>query len=307
MKDRKTMKSGMIWLLLSVSLAVVMVLTQTPARAAVTCPTSSTADSDGDGFTDAEECNGMALADGTHFPGYSEHLSNPSLQRNQYLDPNSKDLFVILKPASPSNFPSDPLQYVYTGPDAAHTLPITFHLIQPEQATSNADYTLDRIVSPLSTLKQKAVRFTEDLTPYNPANKDALLGNSAEGTPNGLDDAVIYSARIKGKVQDIYAGNNPPIPYPSNLQDIIDRYMRHIFAHELGHMIGPLAPVTQADVQNFGGYHYKSDTTQTVNKVKYNVIMDQYVTYNVSVSNGTVTFKIGTIYTSADVPAVTLR
>ena len=293
MKDRKTIKSGMIWLLLSVLLVIAMVFVQTPARAAVTCPTTSTADSDGDGFTDAEECNGITLADGiTHFPGYLDHLANPNLPRDQYLDPNSKDVFVILIPASQTNFPSEPLQFV-------KTLPITIHSIQPSQATSNVnDYTLDRIVSPGSTLKQKAVRLTEDATtPYNPTNP-GLLGSSGEGTLlSGRDDTTIYTEKIKGLVLSVYSNagaGNPP-------QDLIDKYIRHVIAHEFGHSIRPLAPVSQADYVNFAGYHYKSGTTYN----GLNVILDQYVKY--TIKGGKVTFYIGTIYTPPDIAGITLR
>lgn len=288
MKDRKTMKSGTIWLLLSVLLAIAMVLTQTPARA-VTCPTASTADSDGDGFTDAEECNGITLADGSPFKGF--------LEGGDCLDPNNRDLFVILIPAAQnSKIPSNPFMY-------ASALPIRMHFITPDKVTSNADYTLDRIVSPNSALtpKQKAVRLTEDLTSYDSQNPNLPLGISGEGTPNNRDNATIFTERADGFIRYTYASNN--IPFPSNLQDLIDKFIRRNIAHELGHMIRPLAPVSQADYVNFQGYHYKPGTKYN----KVNVILDQYVLCNVSANQGTITFSIGTIYTPADIAAITLR
>jgi len=272
MKDRKTMKSGMMWLLLSTLLAIAMVFAQTSTLAQVACPTSSTYDSDGDGFTDKEECDGIWLADNSHFTS---------------LDPNKKDLFLILIPASPTNFPPDALQFVYT-------LPINIHLIQPGQATSNADYTLDRIVSSNSTLKQKAVRITESLQ-YDAAQPNLPLGTSGEGTPNGRDSATVFTERIKNLVSSVYGY------YNQTVQDDIDKYVKHVIAHEFGHMVRPLAPVSQADYVNFGGYHYKSGTTVS----KTNVILDQYVKY--TVKGGNVIFYIGTIYTPADIAGVTLR
>ncbi len=267
-----------------------ILLAQTPVRAfdcaTVTCGVTANTptDSDADGFTDYEECCGITLADGSHFKGFKEG--------GECLDPNKKDVFVILIPATPSNLPLDPLQLV-------KTLPINIHLIQPSQATSNLnDYTLDRIVSPSSALtpKQKAVRITEDLTPYNQEN-NPLLGKSGEGTLIGPDSTLIFTERTKGYLTSIYlkaGAGTPP-------QDVLDKYYRHIIAHEFGHSIRPLAPVSQADYVSFGGYHYKTQTTYN----KTNVIMDQYVTCKAS--GGTFNCLIGTIYTPADIAAITLR
>jgi hypothetical protein len=245
-------------------------------------------DSDGDGFTDYEECCGIALANGSHFNGFKEG--------GDCLDPNNRDLFVILIPAAQnSKIPSNEFMY-------ASALPIRIHSITPDKATSNPDdYTLDRIVSPNSALtpQQKAVRLTEDLTPYDPTKPLLPLGISGEGTPNSRDNATIYTERTDGLVRHVYTNNN--IAFPDNLQDIIDTYIRHVIAHELGHMIRPLAPVIQADYVSFGGYHYKSGTTYN----KENVILDQYVKY--TVKGGNVTFYIGTIYTPADIAGIILR
>ncbi|MBM4338428.1 MAG: hypothetical protein FJ110_02685 [Deltaproteobacteria bacterium] len=270
MKDIKTMKSRMIWLLLSVLLAIAMAFAQTPASAQVECrnvQAGNTTDTDNDGFSDYEECNGITLADGTPFNS---------------LDPNKKDLFVILIPADPSYLPSEPLEYVYG-------LGINVHKIYPEQASNDPDYRNDRIVSPGSVYQQKAVRVAESLvTEIDPH----ILGISFEGTPNSRDNAVVYTAKIINHVNSVYASANAGQP-PS---DIISRYIKQTIAHEIGHVIGPLAPVSLRDQERYGGYHYKSGT---------NVIMDQSVYY--TVKGNKVTFYIGTTYTSLDKEGIKLK
>jgi hypothetical protein len=277
MKDRKTTKSGMMWLLFSVLLAIALVFVQTLARAEVVCNNvqpDTTTDTDNDGFTDYEECNGITLADGVHFNGY--------LEGGECLDPNKKDLFVILNRANPSNFDQNPLEYVYG-------LGINVHLITQAQASNDPNYTLDRIVSPTSPNKQKAVRVAESLvTAIDPH----ILGISFEGTPNSRDNAVVYTAKIINHLNSVYWSANAGLPP----QDVISRYIKQTIAHEIGHVIGPLAPVSLRDQERYGGYHNKSGT---------NVIMDQSVYYT---SKGNkVTFYIGTTYTSLDIGGIKLK
>src|SRR5215475_11766676 len=52
-------------------------------------------DSDNDGFTDAQECSGITTIGGATFPRCVAGLA-----RDQCVDPDSKDLFVIFAPAS---------------------------------------------------------------------------------------------------------------------------------------------------------------------------------------------------------------
>ncbi len=224
-----------------------------------------TADRDGDGFSDYDECNGITFA-GTRgtFPGSNSTTTG----RADRLDAGSRDLFVILVPATPSNFPDNPLEFV-SNPQAQGGLGVTVHVISPAQADNT------RQVSLQST--QKAVRVAESLDTSNPT----LLGSTSScGTPNGLDLTTIYTARIKNFVKSI----NPGAP-----QSLIDTYIKHTIAHEIGHSVGPLAPVYNS---NYGGYHYKTGTK---------VILDQSVYYK-----GT-TFYIGTTYTSADRAGTNLK
>jgi len=267
MKKREGLRSWMYIIFMAVTLmGLNMLLSQVPAQAAVDCPaSSSTTDTDKDGFTDFQECNGITLADGTSFPGKSSQAAI-----TVRLDPDTRDLFVILAPATPSSFlPANPLEFV-SKPVSQGGLGLNVHVITATQAAT------DRTVCPNCTLptgqttKQKAVRVTESLDVSNPN----LLGISKPGTPNGLDLATVYTQRIKNSFTSIL-GTTPS-------QDLIDLYIKHTIAHEIGHMVGPLAPTGSS---SYGGYHYKSGT---------NVIMDQSVYYK-----GT-TFYIGTTYTSTD-------
>jgi hypothetical protein len=257
MKKKEGLRASRLIILMALAvIGMIMLLSQVPAQAAVTCPTMSTADADGDGFTDAQECNGITLVDGTFIPGKNSQATTITAR----LDPDTRDLFVILSPASPSNFPANPLEFL-SKPVSQGGLGLNVHVITPAQAPN-------RIVC--STCTQKAVRVSESLDVSN----SNLLGISSCGTPNGLDLATVYTQRIKNSIASII-GTTPS-------QDLVDIYIKHTIAHEIGHMVGPLA---QPYNSSYGGYHYKSGT---------NVIMDQSVYYK-----GT-TLYIGTTYTSTD-------
>jgi hypothetical protein len=198
-----------------------------------------------------------------------------SLSRGQYLDPDSRDLFVILVPQLNGRLASvaSPLQFV-SNPVSQGGLGITVHLISQDQVLGT-----DRKVTPT----QNAVRVTESLTTSDPN----ILGFSNTGTPNGLDLATIYTQNILNHLATVYGGL---AKVPAGLADT---YIKHTIAHEVGHMLGPLAPAYDS---RFGGYHYKSGT---------NVMMDQSVYYTSKA--GKVTFYIGTAYTSLDQASSKLR
>jgi hypothetical protein len=232
------------------------------------------ADYDNDGFTDYQECNGITLYNGTPFPGFS----SGELRANR-LGPADQDLFVILISATDvglfySNFPSDPLLYVSRSvPEGG--LGITTHLIPFSEANP------DRFVSPDSP--QKAVRITEDL------NADGIvLGVANQGTPNGLDEASIFTERIKNHVQSTCAEADEPLSDNCtdsatgfSGQELIDLYIRHTIAHEIGHMTMLAVEYNR----RFGGYHYKAGSE---------VILEQAVKY--TSKKGKVTFYISTQY-----------
>ena len=238
MRKRQRIKTKVgLGLLLLVALAFAIV----PSQA-----TAQDSDSDLDGFTDQQEMDGITLMDGTVIP----------------TDPTTPDLFVILRPATPSNFPTNPLAFV-SRPQAEGGLGITTHEITPLQAGA------DRTVS--SASPQKAVRITENLHP-----EGIILGYANQGTPNDLDAAIIYTEHIKSHVNSVYGevGTSPPV-------GLIDTYIKHTIAHEIGHMTSLAVDYNS----RFGGYHYKSGSE---------VIMEQAVKY--TEKKGIVTFYMSTEY-----------
>ena len=277
-------------LILILAFALAMLLIQAPAHGAVTCPSDKNSpdalalkntDFDGDGFSDYAECYGITLMDQSHFYGRLEGRSM-ELPPDQYLDPDTKDLFVILVKATDlgANYTNitqaNPLEYV-SRTLAQGGLAITTHPIGREKAT------LDRLVTSTST--QKAVRVTESLDTSDPNQSGQSDGC---GTPNGSDNARVYTENIKNRVNSVYQSAKATVP-----PGLIDTYIKHTIAHEIAHALGPLAPTYNA---KFAGYHYKSGT---------NVEMDQSVYY--TSKGSTVNFYIGTTYTSADQSAFKLK
>src|SRR5262245_28335512 len=118
---RDTRRITAIWLALVV-LAALALGFPLPARAAVACSTvvpGSTTDTDGDGFTDYEECNGI---------GGLTTCGAAVTDRSTCLDPNTKDVFVILNPASSSNFPANLFELVID-PTTLGGLGLAVHVI----------------------------------------------------------------------------------------------------------------------------------------------------------------------------------
>jgi hypothetical protein len=319
MKNAKKEKFCTKSLFMAVALISLLLLVLGPAQVgAVTCSSSmpqiGSPDTDFDGFTDYQECltNGVNtptdLSSGKNkiygqlkCPGTGSNPACASGTTCHCLDPNKKDLFaIIVKPASGSLlgslFPSntDFLQYVDLATSAGG-LGIVVHPIYPTMTP------LDRTV--MSGSSQKAVMITESLD----VTSMDVLGVSNTGNPNGLDKTTIYTARIKAFLQTACGGTGT---YPNitggtygtaNCADSTDlsgaklltNYILHTIAHEVGHVLGPLAPVYNA---NYGGNHYKSGT---------NVIMDQSIYY--TKSGIKVTFYIGTGYTGSDQTSVKLK
>lgn len=282
MNKRNAIGPGMIWLQLLLIMGIAMVIGQNPTWAGCP-PVDAIVDTDGDGFTDFQECNGFQLYDGT--PVYNKQNCPAG---GICLDPDKKDLFVIWTPAPQSYLTAiDPLVYL-------RTMPINIHQITAGQ--SNTDRTI------IGT--QKAARITEDVTAYDPTQTNVVLGFSWEGTPNTRDDATVYTGRIKGFLETT-CGCQPLTSCASGKccdttgvcnMDLFYKYVQHTIAHEIGHLLKPLAPVSQRDYQNFGGYHYKPGT---------GAIMDQSVSY--TIKSGKATFNIGTTFTQADKDNITLK
>jgi len=288
------MRSGRPWIyamMMTVALiGMSVLLREVPAHGAVTCsPTmSKTTDSDGDGLTDYQECYGITLGDGTCVCGQAGCCGGTAAKTQAPpLNPNMRDLFVIMAPVqSPatSYFPPAPLPYV-SNSQSLGGLGITVHLISQGQVMKGS--TTGRNV----TATQSAAMVVENLSISNPN----IMGYTNTGTPNGLDDSTIYTQNIVNQVTSLcppsvtcYLGGSPATPAA-----IINAYIMHTINHEVGHVLGPLAPVYNA---NYGGYHYKTGT---------GVIMDQSVYY--TSKGSTVTFYIGQTYEAGDQKAVKMK
>ena len=111
-----------------------------------------------------------------------------------------------------------------------------------------------------------------------------VLGSSTCGTPD-QDLGTVYTKRIIDHITDVTGSADSAL---------VNKYIEHTIAHELGHMVGPLAPVYNA---NYGGYHYASDANDQ--------IMDQAV--YVTGADSAAVFYIGTSYTSADQAGIKLK
>lgn len=256
-----------------------MFITILPAKqalAVVNCASATSADSDNDGFNDQLECTGITLMDNSIFPSCR---TNPNLTRNLCLDPDSPDLFIVLVPANPSNFPANPLEFV-SAPKANGGLGIAAHAIQNSQTfqclpegTICAD---DRKVTSSST--QKAIRIVEDL---DVSTLDIVGAASSENqTPNAfLALATIYTGRIKKNLENTYAPTGTAVPL-----SLTEKYIKHTIAHETGHLV-KLSPVTVRGI----GYHYKTGSNYELD----------YST-SCSVKGSSVNCIIGTIYTATD-------
>jgi hypothetical protein len=294
MKKGEGLKSWTYPVLILISaLALAVLPIQAPVHAAVDCSkviSTSTTDSDLDGFTDFEECNGIMLA-GNLFPGRTiiNPATNSAYARADRLDPDTKDVFVILVQADGGYFRllPNPLQYV-SNPVSQGGLGITVHQISKSQVLSGTVRN--------ATSTQKAAMVTESLD----AKSTNPLGFSNTGTPNGLDLSTIYTQRINNFIKSAcgsaYGTSNcadsSGVYDTTNNLALTLKYIQHTIDHEVGHVLGPLAPVYNAKI----GYHYVSGT---------NVIMDQSVYY--TSKGGKVTFYSGTTYTSADQSGVKLK
>jgi hypothetical protein len=279
------MKFRMKSLFMAVTLFNLLLLGVGLVQAGVTCSTnmSTTTDSDGDGFTDFKECYGFTMSDGkTKVYGRANCPGGSAI----CLDPDTKDLFIVMVPASGSTYLSsitNPLQDVANSVGQSG-LGIRVHVVQKSQVSSL------RVVTSGST--QKAAMVTESLDTSSPT----VLGLTNTGTPNGLDNSTIYTQRIVNYLQGVCGpGYANCVDAYSNATgtEFLNRYILHIINHEVGHELGPLSPTYNA---SYGGYHYKTGS---------NVIMDQAVYY--TTANGKNTFYIGTGYTSTDQNSIKLK
>lgn len=276
-------KKGGIWawmrlVLLLMPLLACLVLTQTPVHGAVDCATAGNADSDGDGFTDAQECIGIPYA-GSQSPEPSIQGKNSGLPRAQRLDPDTEDLFVILvRAVSGSKIPPDadnPLQFV-SNTLALGGLGITVHLI----TEAYVENSITRRVSLSSG--QRAVHVVESLDPGSTAEQINTLGACDQGMV--LDGCIVWTQRIENKIAAIcgvnWIGDTTCKDKATNAfgLNLLNRYIKHTIAHEVGHALN-----LKVDFP----YHSKPSTSNPKE-------MDSAVAVSKK------TFFIGTAFTAAD-------
>jgi hypothetical protein len=268
MKRKQSSRSSWLYAILIAAavMGMSLLLSQVPAQAAVSCLTvssTSRTDTDGDGFTDYNECNGITLKDNTKI----------------YTDPNIKDLFVILVRKTPTLIPPQSGNPMYwfefvSNPVGQSTgqfgLGLAVHEIAMTQAQSDRTVCSTCQIPANGQRRQKAVKVSESLD----QSADNTFGYTTScGTPNGPDLTTVYTKKIQNLLFSI------------NELDQLDLYIKHTIAHEIGHMVGPLAPVS--------GYHYESADND--------LIMDQSV-----YQEGNFVF-IGTQYTTGDQAGVRLK
>lgn len=246
------------------------------------------ADADSDGLTDYQECNGITLADGIVIPGARTGVVPGGL------NPDAKELFVILVPASSDSILSqittdrNPLSFM-SDLATAGGLGVNNHiLLSDSRVACLIDPANDRCITEQPQV-QKAVRVGESLDPIG-----NIIGIAQYGTPNGPDKAVVYTERIRSFVNGLCAGKTACKDYVSGLTglELIKLYSQHTLNHEIGHTTS----LTTAYDSRFGGNHYKSGT---------GFIMDQSVYY--TDKGGRVTFYIPTDHTDLDRQGVKLK
>ena len=246
MKQKRTIRSVNLPMILAsaIVLALALIIVPKQATAQVVCPTLSTADSDRDGFTDAQECLGIILIDGNAFPNGTRTIlsctaGGTAQDRSNCVDPNSRDAFVIVTRASPTRIPLDPYKFTSALPSVGG-LGITIHEIntsRTDRVVTNqiADGSIGAVLWP-----QLAARLRESLD-----TSDVILGSANQGI--ALDSATVFTLRIANFVNSVcVAGiacvdSNSAATGVDTAPEVIELYIRHTIAHELGGHILTLA------------------------------------------------------------------
>jgi len=276
---------------------VLALLALSPLRAsAVTCPiTAETGvDTDGDGFTDYQECAGITMT-GNRVGATTPRTFGPctaNAARDSCLDPNSKDLFVIYVPvltggsllASTTTGVPAPFANVTAYENTYRgfgPLGLTVHQLE---ATETAP---DRTIVVPSTFEptippQKAIRIVENLD-----TTDVTLGYCEWGTPNGDDGCTVWTQRILNFITSTCGGSIivTPSGVATSATDVFRAYVTWVVLHETGHASGGLAAKYNS---KYGGYHYAPGTgtmmeqaavvTSKSGKCKFSISKDWNVT-----------------------------
>ena len=225
---RFLLRAGFIALASFLIMPLVSYSTAQAVESVVCTPTAET-DTDGDGFSDAEEGAGLTI----NGQAYA-------------LDPGIPDAFIEVRPASTSILPEglDLLKYLREG-----GLNITFHELPPGTLGS------ERIVLQRNDgTCQKAILVKEVRTPGSCL---VVLGKTRQGPVNNDDGPVfLYTDRIDCFVKTTNdcgtRSDCTSITGNSGAAAIIEDFVLNIIAHEGGHRV-TLGPIYNS---RFGGNHF---------------------------------------------------
>jgi hypothetical protein len=234
------------------------------------CP-GGAADFDADGFSDAQECAGIALRPGLQLAENAGTLL-PSCavvrDRRFCVDPATRDAFVILD-ATTERLPLPPEAL-----DVFAKLGIVLH----ELVQTSTDG--DRTISTTST--QRALQLAT-----NADSASGVLGRANWGTPNNLDGATVFPNRAAAYVNGLCAAGKFCTTHTgreTTAATIIPVLTRWVADHEAGHTVALSAKFDK----RYGGYHEASGSL---------TVMEQ--TPKVVDKRGTVTFYIGNAFSAA--------
>jgi hypothetical protein len=249
-------------------------------------------DTDFDGLTDYQECQGISGADtGIAFAGGISFGGATSLPRcttgtlrANCLDPNSKDFFVVFRRAGTEPCTTSTqlsCTWIPTNPDlfvsralSAGGLGITVHAL-----SEGAGIAGDRLVLAIGSGPRYLI-VTESLAAATADDDDLGVGNV--GTPGDpFAFATIFTRRIVDYHAGVYSNAGASAPVAER-----DLYILHTLTHEVSHNLDLCGC---PDNPRYGGRHYKTGTF---------VVMEQSV--KVTVKGSTVTFFISDHYPSTD-------
>ena len=235
-------------------------------------------DSDGDGFINETECHDITFA-GTQpaagtFPTCVGRTFTATFTRNDCVDPNSKDLFVILVKATPSsNF--DLLT------DLRNNILLLFDFISKPISQGGLGYTIHLITADKVDSSNRvclsecphAVKVIESLD---------LNGTTTGYADQPTDSVFVYTGRIRKTIVDAWASvlvAEANIPASDFLT-----YYRETTAQEIAHHLGLRATCTIT---------YGCHTAPGKG-----FVVDYQVTF--TARSGSVTWKFGTVFEAAD-------
>ena len=283
---------GMSWAI-GIVVGGLLLVVGVPASAQVDCGTLTAAeadmDGDGDGLTNGGECGvigpvGVDLTLWNTTTIAQCDFNDDNMVRHNCVDVNSRDAWVFLL-----HLGAESLVATIANPfEFAETTGITVHVFSTDDSTLLPG---DRVIAPgdqpPSGSPQKGVKITENGDPSN------IFGVANWGTPQGIDDAFIFSHAIQAFVSENCPNNNctDTVSGSTGAAAITTRYLRRTLSHELLHDWG----AEEFYDSKVDGYH------AAASRKTGPLLMEPFVV----VKRGK--FKIGTVVEESSQAAVRLR